>query len=254
MTIKDSAGVFNDLRNIELGLSRVSSIINSSELMSAAVRPIGLAWHENFFRQGSRVGGWKPLSDYTIREREQRGYGSGPILKQEGGLFRHAIDPFSSWGVGTYRYSGVIPPTMARSRVVEDSWRFQGPGADQRMYSYGQTRVVGSVSPRKFFAHIAGPKAQHQTGGAMPFGKESGWVNLPARPFWFFDPQSVNRSLSAVGTVLVMKLVESMPNPVNAWGRGVMSAGAGISSGSVSGAERVTFGRSSRGLVGSMDA
>lgn len=213
--VVNSSTTLGLLGNIASSLANARRIADSPEVMSAAVSPIGDAWGDNFRSQGARVGGWKALSPYTQRERELRGYsGSSPILKQEGGLFRHAIAPFGFWRVGQTQHTGTIPPTMARSADIEDSWRMAGPGDAGRLYSYGETRVVARVGPRSFFANISGPKAQHQYGGPIPFANRSGWTHLPARPFWFFDGQALDAALVPVSRVFMSRLFERMPNPV----------------------------------------
>lgn len=188
----------SDIDKVIRGLEVVRGYFSTSAAMTPAVRAVGAGWHDNFRSEGARVGGWKPLSDYTERERIERGYRKGPKLLQSGGLLAGAITPFTRWSEGQARFNTTIAATPARAKAYGGGFtndtvntrRISGYGPDPS--ASGPTRVTAAVNPRRFFANVSGAKALNQTGGNMPVASASGWTKLTARPFWFFDQQMVD--------------------------------------------------------------
>lgn len=94
--------------------------------MSWAVRGAARVWDRNFKSEGSMVGGWHPLSEWTQRVRRARGYGAEhPILRQTGTLHRVAIRSLlDARGAKTSTGSGVsmnfrhMPKGRAHLRIV----------------------------------------------------------------------------------------------------------------------------------------
>ena len=167
---------------------------NKVEAMGPAVRAVGAGWYDNFRSEGARVGGWKPLKDYTIQERLARGYRAGPKLLQSGGLMKGAITPFINWSDTQSRHSANIAPTPGRAKTRGGG--FSNDSTD--IGASGPTRVVAALSSRRFFANVAGAKAMNQTGGRIPVASSSGWTTLPARPFWFFDQRMVEAAAKGI--------------------------------------------------------
>jgi len=208
ITVDRMGWVDTQFNSIAKGLGRTYETLNSPFLMAAGVSPIARRWSTNFTSGGSLVGGWKPLSAYTQRVRQDRGYGADhPILRQSGALYRGAIDSFIKWGLNKNNLSVRIDPTPLRTGNKSP---YGGGDLGEAGYS-GETYVSGQTYSRTFSASIQGAKAMNQIGGPVRFASGSGWVNMPARPFWFFDQEGLDGALEQISKYFVANIFEGMP-------------------------------------------
>jgi hypothetical protein len=124
--------------------------------LNKAVNRVGKYWQKNFTSEGGMVGGWAGLAQRTIENREQQGYGAGPILFRYGALYRMSSAYFANQqGSGS---------------------RAQSTPYDKRA---GHT-TKASLKLGNGYAtlNIAGPKVYNQWPSS----------NRPAREFWPFTP------------------------------------------------------------------
>lgn len=70
---------FDDLERLIDKISRPGS-----RQQAAITDGIMREFAANFTRQGSGAGQWAPLRPFTVRQRQEHGYGAGPILVQSG--------------------------------------------------------------------------------------------------------------------------------------------------------------------------
>jgi len=217
--LKERTWALAQLDQIADGLRKTRDILDSHQMMAVGVQPIGLAMVKNFRGEGDMVGGWKSLSEYTQRIREERGYnGSNPILQQTGGLYQNAVVSLSRWPMTQANYSSMIQGSGQSMRVTGMQAAHEVAKGIRKKYEtraeYGgePTFVNASASSRKWEAKITGPKAMHQSGGAIRFASESGWTNLPARPFWFFHTPALDESGARMSTLLLYRVFEGMPD------------------------------------------
>lgn len=129
--------------------------------LSYGVRAMARVWQQNFTSEGSMVGGWRDLSVYTQKKREERGFQPDhPILKQTGALERTTI------------------------RSLTDA-----RGARQ---SRGEGISMASIySTLSVALRASGAKAENQTGGRSDIKgrRTKSRSRIPARPFWFVNPE-----------------------------------------------------------------
>lgn len=136
-----------------------------------AVRRIGDVWKDNFDTEGSRVGGWAPLAEYTQADRAELGFSPDhPILRRDGALRNVVIDLLTSQ----------TSTSQGQSRSERDTY------SDQVTTS-ALTLDGGHVT---ISAHGWKVANQYDTRGDR-FGH-------PARPFWFVDDAVLYAARSGV--------------------------------------------------------
>lgn len=144
-------GIDNTIKRVV----RARSVLRDPQ-MHEAVRRMAGVWQSNFSSEGSMVGGWRPLADFTNDERERRGYPrEHPILVQSGGLRRVAIDAL-------LRVNG---PQWLQAKGVSMTYNPSSSGASLR---------------------VSGTKVSNQ------FRIRTRNMDSPARPFWFVDRRVSN--------------------------------------------------------------
>lgn len=129
--------------------------------LSFGVRGMAKVWNDNFASEGGSVGGWRPLSAYTQKKREERGYNpQHPILVQSGALRRAVIT------------------TLMGARTARS---VRADGIAMTSVYHGLSAVLNA----------SGPKAENQTGARSDIkGQKTGTRSrIPKRPFWYVDAQ-----------------------------------------------------------------
>lgn len=122
------------------------------------VNRVADVWLQNFREEGSMVGGWRDLDEFTVMRREEDGFpGTNPILERSGALKSVMVDQFTS-----------IKRTGFKSR--NDSYSAQTTKAGATLSGDGIVRIE---------AHGWKVSNQYDTSGQR-FGH-------PARPIWFVD-------------------------------------------------------------------
>jgi hypothetical protein len=131
-------------------IDRVQTTIKSPPLHKMVQGMAGI-WQSNFDTEGTRVGGWRPLTQMTQDIRERRGFNpEHPILVQYGHLRRAAVE-------GLLNVNG---PRVLTFPGVMMSYRPSGDRAT---------------------LEISGPKVDNQ------FRIRDASFQSPARRFWFVD-------------------------------------------------------------------
>ena len=138
-----------------------------------AINRVGTSMLQNFRYEGTMVGGWQNLSQFTRDTRRERGFPPDhPILFQTGELERITAFTLANWKTGAKGY-------MPSDRD-------------------GANRMVSGWKGSQWYATVTGPKVQNQYGGQMPgysgpnprvTGGRAGF--LPARPFFFINPSDL---------------------------------------------------------------
>lgn len=204
---------YRDLRQITAGLQMADRLpFTDNTILSSGIANIGQQWAYNYFSGGGQVGGWKANSPYTLAEKERRGYHNTKILEQSGAFYNGGIAGIGLWRTGQTSYSALIPATPYHSSDPDFS------------IDSGPTGVGASLMNGRFTATMNGPKAQNQMGGAIRFGSgfDRQYVNLPARPFWFFTQNMIDNSSRIIANQFLASWVQHMPRPVGAANRAVI--------------------------------
>lgn len=125
--------------------------------LNKAVNRIGAYWQKNFTSEGGMVGGWAGLSERTIANRKQQGYGAGPTLFRYGSLYRMSSAYFANQK-GSGRRSQSTPYDKRAGHTTQASLKLGNGYAT---------------------LNVAGPKVYNQ------WPSHNG---RPAREFWPFTP------------------------------------------------------------------
>lgn len=146
-------GVTAKYTGIDAAIKRIvrARQVLSEPKMHQSVQRMAGVWQSNFSGEGSMVGGWRQLADFTNDERQRRGYPrEHPILVQSGGLRRVAIE-------GLLKVNG---PQWLQAKGVSMVYNPGNAGASLR---------------------ISGTKVSNQ------FRIRTRDMDSPPRPFWFVD-------------------------------------------------------------------
>lgn len=123
--------------------------------LSYPVNAVGKMWQQNYRTEGGFVGGWASLAQTTIDNRRQQGYGAGPIMIRNGGLYRTSADFFA-----TRKRGG--------SRSITTPYGGKTPATATATLQFSTETAVLTIS---------GPQVYNQWPGIRNA--------RPARPFWF---------------------------------------------------------------------
>ena len=138
--------------------SRLNDTSERSKGLFKCLNSVGDIFLDNFDTEGGRVGGWAPLADYTVAEREYLGMpGTNPIMFRDGAL-RDVTALFLSQA------------KAAGSKSSNDSYSGKDTSAKIGISSAGRVMTIE--------AH--GWKVTNQNAISGP-------GHHPARPFWFVD-------------------------------------------------------------------
>ena len=134
----------------------------------------------NYDGEGSEVGGWAELSEYTNRIREWQGFDPDhPVLVRSGALRAMAVEFFQTAMAGQTATAGDDFPAKTWSdQVVRGHLDIQDSGN-------GQTAVLSLGGSYKLL---------NQFGHANAFGYEDN----PARPYWFITSASTTAARDGV--------------------------------------------------------
>ncbi len=144
---------------------------------SFSVRLMAQVWLQSYVAEGSAVGGWPELSEYTQKVRQERGYGPDhPILKQTGSLEQTTIR------------------TLLNARSAQN---VNGQGISLKSNYNGLTASLIA----------SGAKAANQKGGKSHIdGVRS--RPIPARPFWFVNPTVTGAAATGLQRWVTKMLVD----------------------------------------------
>lgn len=205
------------LNQLIKGIAKTDAMAHDPRLVAIMIPYLGQRLTRNHVGRGSLTTPWPPLSEETLRIKDERGYGGTRMMVQSGAMYQHGVYPFAAWTPTQFNYGAVIPPTpMQTTKGIESIAGLSGP-----------TYVTATIRNGTFSATMSGPKAANQAGGAIQYrGGSRGWVNLPARPFWFVDQVGVEGGTVAMVNDFLSRWVADMPRPVGASGRAVMGLGS----------------------------
>ena len=178
----------SDLNKLVQLFSNMQPILMDPATMIPAITDMGYHWDQAFARGGNSFGSprWQNLTEATRNRRNVRAVlgqipdANAPILTQSGGLRKVAAKPFFTW------------PGYQRNASAQDSSPAYGDES-------GPLEMTASISPKNMRATITGNRVQNQFGGALPDGRY-----LPARRFWWFNPQLV-QTMSSMTAERIME-------------------------------------------------
>ncbi len=164
------------LQQVRRKIDAIHSDIQKPDL-TFGVRAMARVWDQSFRAEGSAVGGWQELSQYTQKKRAERGYNpEHPILQQTGRLYATTIKTLvNARGARTARADGIAMTSIY----------------------HGLTATLNA----------SGAKADNQTGGKSDVKDRRGRSGrpVPARPFWF-----VNADVSSAAAAGIDRWVARM--------------------------------------------
>jgi hypothetical protein len=178
--------------------------------MTPVVRTFGVEWDKNYTSRGMLSGTeWAPLGAETIKKREQRGYGAGPILEQSGSLRANAVKPLLGWTASRGNFTKVV-----------------NPSADDG--TSGGAVVTYSVASKSFRIAISGPKAEHMHGQTFvgrqgiasvmsnpDTARYAGSLlsqHMAARPFWYVNATVLNDATEVARKIVFGRFVYFQPS------------------------------------------
>lgn len=148
-------------------LERVKKTLRKPD-PSKPVNAVGKMWQQNYKTEGGMVGGWAQLAQITIANRRQQGYGAGPIMIRNSGLYRTSSDFFATRKRGGSR--SITTPYGGKTKAT----------ATATLTFSTETAVLT----------ISGPQVYNQWPGIRNA--------RPARPFWFTTQPVRNAARGAV--------------------------------------------------------
>jgi len=158
----------------------VRGLQNPQSGLEGATHAIAKIFAQNFEGEGSLVGGWDDLSEYTQRIREWQGFDpEKPILFRYGSLRKIAVDFFESARMGEVASHGADFParTWSDQQVTGSLTMHQGNSG-----STATLQIQGSYKILNQFGH----------------GNAFGYSDNPARPYWFVNPATGQAARDAI--------------------------------------------------------
>jgi phage gpG-like protein len=164
--------------------------------LERAIKQVVIPSIQANFNAGGRPEAWEPLSDFTLKRREQDGVGGDSPLIRSGRL-KKTMAQFNIW---------TITPTMAILADLPDSvWYgkvqqggYEGKGVGRRVQTKGRSarRVLEDITDTALAGGASG-------GGVVP--------PIPARPFVLLQPEDEDKIMIIFIKWLEERVIRAWP-------------------------------------------
>jgi phage gpG-like protein len=146
------------------------------EPLTRAIKQVVIPSIQKNFDEGGRPEAWEPLSDFTLKRRDQEGYDNQPLVKT--GKLKKTMAQFNIWTVTpTMAVLADLPQSVSYGKVHQAG--YEGKGGGRRIKARGRStmQVLEGITDNA----LSGGSA----GGVVP--------PIPARPFVALQPEDEDR-------------------------------------------------------------